>query len=313
MIERLRAFFVNNNANLARQLDNARILPGTILARQNQDGREFDPISNAGFKVFSQFGEDGIIQYLIDKVPCPKTFIEFGVENYAEANTRFLLIKDNWRGLVIDPDPANIEYIRRDEIFWKHSLTAIQEFVTPHNVNGLFEASGFSGDIGLLSVDIDGNDYHVWDAINVVTPAIVITEYNSVFGPDHAITIPYQDNFDRRKAHYSHLYFGASLKALNLVAERKDYALVGCTKEGLNAFFVRRDLLGTLRPLTVKEAYVECTFRESRDETGRLDYLSGAARLHRIADMPVVNLETGETQSIGMLMNRVGSALSQGS
>ena len=112
------------------------------------------------FKVFSQFGEDGIIQYLINSIPIEnKIFIEFGVENYKESNTRFLLINNNWKGLLIDSDEKSINSIKNDDIYWKHDIKAVCEFITKENINSIFSSNGFEGDIGLLSIDIDGNDY----------------------------------------------------------------------------------------------------------------------------------------------------------
>ena len=128
---------------------------------------------------------------------------------FSESNTRFLLRKDNWRGLVIDGSPTNVSSIRRLPEFWQHELTAVASFITRDNINDLFRDAGYTGEIGLLSIDIDGNDYWVWEAIEVVSPVIVVVEYNSVFGPDATVTVPYDPAFTRRAAHHSNLYFGA--------------------------------------------------------------------------------------------------------
>src|SRR5204863_3105813 len=135
----------------------------------------------------------------------------FGVENYTEANTRFLLVNDNWKGLIIDGSEANIQYVKDDDIFWGFDLVAKPAFITRDNINELMSSSSFSGEIGLLSIDIDGNDYWIWECINAVNPIIVICEYNSVFGNERAVSVPYQSDFIARNAHFSQLYFGASL------------------------------------------------------------------------------------------------------
>jgi len=98
---------------------------------------------------------------------------------------------------------------------------------------------------------VDGNDYWIWDAVRAVCPVVVIVEYNSVFGSEHAITIPYDPTFQRTKGHFSNLYWVASLKALALLARQKGYTCVGCNSNGNNAYFVRDDRLGALRPLEV--------------------------------------------------------------
>ncbi len=256
-------------------------------------------IHEAEFSVFSQMGEDGIIQFLLAHIPnIRKTFIEFGVERYVEANTRFLLKHDYWRGLVMDGSEVAIRYIQTDPVAWRYDLTIKQAFITKDNINQLIQEAGFSGSIGILSVDIDGNDYWVWDAIDVVQPTIVICEYNATFGNQHAITIPYQADFVRTNAHYSNLYFGASLPALYQLAEKKGYDFVGCNRMGCNAFFVKKDSGHRLKALTLKEGFVSAPFSESRDEQGNLTYLKGDQKLSQIADCLIYNVTTGETLTI---------------
>jgi hypothetical protein len=188
-----------------------------------------------------------------------------------------------------------VEYIQREEdIYRRHDLTAVCQFITRENINSIFEDAGFVGDIGLLSIDIDGNDYWVWEAIEVVQPRIVISEYNSVFGADRAVSVPYDPKFERRKAHYSDLFFGASLPALCYLAEKKGYDFVGSTSSGVNAFFVRKDLSQGLRKLTAKEGYVRSQHRESLDREGKLTYIGGLDRLKVIQDMSVVDVTTNK-------------------
>src|SRR5208282_419804 len=187
-----------------------------------------------GFKVFSQFDEDGIIQYLINTLPIAnRTFIEFGVENYEESNTRFLLLNDHWQGMVLDARGADIRYIQRDKIYWQYDLQAKQTWITRENINTLLSDAGFGSDVGLLSIDIDGNDYWIWEAIQSVRPLIVIIEYNSLFGLQ-PVAVPYKEDFDRTSAHYSNLYYGASLGALQHLAHKKGYLLVGSNVLGHN-------------------------------------------------------------------------------
>lgn len=246
------------------------------------------------FQVYSQWGEDGIIQFLIRHIPIvQKTFIEFGVENYRESNTRFLLQSNNWTGLVMDGDPAHVAAIRKSNLYWRHSLTAVESFITCENINALIQENGFSGEIGLLSVDIDGNDYWVWQAIDAVSPAIVVVEYNYRFGPHRAVTIPYRADFQRNRAHHSNIYYGASLKALCLLGERKGYDFVGSNSAGNNAFFVRRDLRPDAIPkLTAEEGYIQARFRESRDRSGRLSFISFEEEQRLLAELELIDVES---------------------
>ncbi|MCS6969215.1 MAG: hypothetical protein RMJ44_11100 [Cytophagales bacterium] len=278
-----------------------RFLLGCIAATELQRRIKNDEVKNlqeAEFQVFSQFGDDGIIQFLVEKLsPLPKVFIEFGVENYREANTRFLLMHNNWRGLVIDANPNMVEQIRRSDLYWRHDLTAISAFVTCENINDIFIKNGFTGQIGLLSIDIDGNDYWVWQAIEVVSPVIVVVEYNSVFGAERAISIPYTPNFQRYKAHFSGLYWGASLPAFCYLAQQKGYDFIGCNSAGNNAYFVRKDC-NLLPSLTVQEGFVCAHFRESRDSAGNLTFLSGQDRFAAIKGCEVVEVISNKIEKI---------------
>lgn len=251
------------------------------------------------FSVFSQWGDDGIIQYLIRKIDIPiKTFIEFGVENYLESNTRFLLTHDNWSGLVIDSSEENIAYIKKDSISWKYELQSIKAFIDIDNINELISSAGFSGEIGILSIDIDGNDYWVWKAIEVINPIIVIIEYNSIFGVERPITVPYKKDFIRSKEHFSNLYFGASLPALCLLAEEKGYYFVGGDSHGVNAYFVKKNKIKNLLPITLEEGYVSSKFTQSRDINGNLNHLYLKKQLESIKGLDVINVETKKTEQL---------------
>jgi hypothetical protein len=277
-----------------------------LLALGRQESRwvrafTCDRISQAEFRIFSQWGEDGIIQYLLGKVPIENpVFVEFGVQDYRESNTRFLLANDDWRGLVLDSGDGHRRFLASDPIGWRHDIRAVTAFVTAENANQLISGAGVSGDVGLLSIDIDGNDYWVLRAIGCVSPRILVVEYNSVFGRDRAVTIPYHPRFDRTRAHYSNLYFGASLAAICEAARAKGYAFVGSNSAGCNAFFVRRDVLGQLRELSPAEGWVESRFRQSRDRQGRLSYLADHQACRAVMrDMPLVEVPSGRELRVG--------------
>lgn len=250
------------------------------------------------FKVYSQWGEDGIIQKLLRHVTIArKVFVEFGVQDYTESNTRFLLVNNNWAGLVIDGSQDYIDYIKRDRIYWQHNLKAECGFITRDNINDLFRKNGIEGEIGILSIDIDGNDYWVWEAIDSVNPAVVITEYNARFGSGRAVTVPYDPKFVRGQAHHSMIYYGASLRALCLLGNRKGYAFVGCNSAGNNAFFVRRDLMvPTLVELSVADGFVQNQFREARDADGALSFLSHEQEAVLLETLPLVDVAPGSNK-----------------
>jgi len=294
-----------NLANLKNEITDAKILTAQLLVNHIKTRGIYDNIQEAEFKVFSQVGDDGIIQYLAHHLEVEShSFIEFGVENYVESNTRFLLMNNNWKGLVIDASKENIDYIKTQDIYWKHDLTAVEAFVDRENINKIFSEYGFTGEVGLLSIDIDGNDYWIWEAINIVNPTVVVVEYNSVFGAANAVTIPYDPTFMRTRAHHSNLYFGTSLKALCMLAARKGYSFIGSNSTGINAYFVREDRLGKLKTLTFKQGYVESKIRESRNTDGELTYISSSQRVRTIEEMPVYDVETGQIVKLKELSSR---------
>jgi hypothetical protein len=252
-------------------LELSRQALGRIEARQLRLSGCVDWRENE-FRVFSQFGEDGLIQLLIREVPISRRFfVEFGVEDYLEANTRFLLLNDRWAGFVLDGSADNVAAIREDMAYQRHALEVQAAFITRENINALLAGSGVSGEIGLLSIDIDGNDYWVWEAITQVEPTIVVVEYNYRFGVQAAVATPYRADFVKDTAHPSGIYYGASLHAFCLLAERKGYVLVGCSSGGVNAFFVRKDRLpATIPAVTVEEGFVAGQHAEMRDSEGRV-------------------------------------------
>lgn len=279
--------------------ERALLLQGRMAARSLPRGQPIRDLTDVEFRVFSQWGEDGIIEWLVNHVPLPNhRFVEFGVESFQEANCRFLMQNRNWRGLVIDGGAAHMAALRTRPLFWMHDLTATTAFVTAETIDGLIADAGFAGPLGVLSIDIDGVDYWVWDAIGCVDPAIVICEVNPILGDLAPVTVPYEPDFTRFKHHPSGLYFGASVAALRHLARRKGYTFLGTGRSGINAFFVRDDLAGSVLGLLGAATAYPALHRDSRDAEGRLSFAGGLARLELIADLPVVDVETGATAAL---------------
>ncbi len=282
-----------------RAVERLLLAQGAACSAINKDRHASLNLTDYEFSIFSQWGEDGIIDRLVSVLPISsETFIEFGVENFSEANCRFLMQHRNWRGMVIDGSEKNIHEIKTSGYYWKHDLLAECSFITAENIGGLLSLSGFPKESGIISVDIDGVDYWVLSALEDYRPAIFIVEYNAVLG-GRAVSVPYRPDFDRTSAHPSNLYWGASLSAFEHLLSRRGYALVGTARAGGNAFFVREDLLGDRFPkLSAEEAFTESRFRESRGPKGELTYAVGENRLRIIAGLPVINVVTGATESL---------------
>ncbi len=277
-----------------RDMLETRLTQGRMQSESNA-GKPVSDLNACEFKIFSQFGEDGIIQRLVRYLPVEhRTFIEFGVENFAESNCRFLMMNDNWRGFVMDGSAKQVERIRRLPDIWKYDLDARAAFITSENVNELLASSGFDSDLGILSIDVDGNDCGILEAIDVMRPRILIVEYNALFGATRKITVPYDAAFEKFGAHYSGLYFGASLGAIASVAAAKGYSLIATESSGVNAFFLRNDLMdAALTPRSVADVFRETNVRQSRGRNGKLDYLDRKAQATAIRGMPVMNIDTG--------------------
>lgn len=197
--------------------------------------------------IHSQNGEDGILFYLFSRLGSTnRRFVEFGIGNGRQCNSANLSLNFGWSGLLLE---ANIKQATAAQSYYQQQLGQQQQQVaikparvTAENINQLIAESGITGEIDLLSIDIDGNDYWVWQAITVIQPRLVVIEYNPSFGPAEAITVVYDPNFDRYAKHPTGYYYGASLTALAKLGQEKGYILVGCESSGANAFFVRQDV-----------------------------------------------------------------------
>jgi hypothetical protein len=276
------------------------LMMGRLLSEVVKNKKNIHSLSDVEFKAFSQWGDDGIVQWLLSNLNFPNnTFVEFGVGDYRESNTRFLMMNNNWSGLVMDASKSNISQIVNSEYYWRYNLLARAAFIDTDNVNDLIASSGFEADVGILHIDLDGNDYWIWDALRVISPLVVILEYNSIFGVERALTVPYNKSFWRTDAHYSNLYYGASLPALYQLSLKKGYRFIGCNSAGNNAYFIREDKLnGIVKETSLLDGYVLSKFRESRDKKGRLTHLAGDDRLHSIRGLPVYNINTNQIEDL---------------
>ncbi len=197
-------------------------------------------VSQYEHQVFSQNGEDGILQEIFRRIGASnRFFVEFGVGNGLENNTAFLLI-EGWSGRWMDCDRRSIAEARQNASQYVQAdrLRIQQASVTAESINDLLRGLEVPSEIDLLSIDIDGNDYWVWKAITATRPRVVVIEYNPIFPPPSTWVMPYNPNHRFRLDSYH----GASLQALAFLGQELGYNLVGCNFQGVNAFFVRQDL-----------------------------------------------------------------------
>ncbi len=207
-------------------------------------------ISSTEFKCFSQFEEDGKLLFLFSLLGMEqKTFVEFGSDDGINSNSANLYYNHEFNGVFIDGNSKAIE--RGRYFFNKHrNLTGeppvfVESMITAENINELIKSGGLEGEIGLLSIDIDGNDYWVWKAIDVVNPQVVIIETHNEFGLNDII-VPYDPEYFYPGKHPD--YHGASPIAMTKLAKHKGYRLVGSNDLGFNFIYLRNDLLTDVIP-----------------------------------------------------------------
>jgi hypothetical protein len=202
------------------------------------------------FKVYSQNGEDGLTLALLKRIGFGAgRFVDIGC-GPTGGNARFFAEEFGWSGLFVD---ARKQIKSLETQLRPGQVTALDTWITRDNVDALVRDHGFDGEIDLLSIDIDGMDYWVWEALSACSPRIAIVEYNSLFGPDRAVTVPYSESFDRHER--DRRYYGASLAALVALASRKGYRLVTVEPAGVNAFFLRDDVAPEVPGLRADQLY----------------------------------------------------------
>ncbi len=189
-------------------------------------------------RVYSQNGEDGIIQEILKRIGAQsRYFVEFGVESGVECNCARLVLEEQWQGLFIEPDATHFEKLA--DRYRSYRIRCVQALVSSANIEAIFEANDVPRDFDVLSIDIDGNDYWVWAAIKRWRPRLVVIEYNGTHPPTRRWVMKENPSHQWNRTNY----FGASLASLTALGRQKGYALVGTDTAGVNAFFVRDDLV----------------------------------------------------------------------
>tara|TARA_B110001452_G_scaffold89734_1_gene73677 strand:- start:990 stop:1955 length:966 start_codon:yes stop_codon:yes gene_type:complete len=274
-------------------------LQGQILDNINKDKNKIKNLKEVEFSVFSQFGEDGIISWLIKRIPnIQKVFVEIGTQDYWESNTRFLLKAKNWKGYVIEASKKDVTKIKSQRIYWQHDIKAINSFVDKDNINLIIDENIKEKNIGLLSIDIDGNDYWVLEKIDKLSPTIIICEFNSIFGDLFKLSVPYKKEFIRNNAHYSNLYFGASIKAFISMLDDKGYTFLGTASSGINAFFVRKEFESYFSKNIEENKIFPSIARDSLDANGKLTYKNLLNSLNVINELEVFDFNENRTKKI---------------
>lgn len=223
-----------------------------------QEGRPLPSFKDIGFQEHSGTDEDGILLFLFAVLGIKnRVLVDVGCATPVGSNSANLILNHQWWGLLLDGSDVGIDatkalYAATPSV--RNCPPVVKKaFVTVENINQLITDSGIDGEIDLLSIDIDGIDYWLWDAIDVVNPRVVVVEYQTALGAEESLTVPYKADFSRDDYTINSdpseiVYAGASLAAFNKLAKKKGYSLVACNSQEFNAFFVRDDVNNNVFP-----------------------------------------------------------------
>lgn len=292
---------------LRRHQSETRLLAaqGAMLARRGQP-RHYANLHDAELHVFSQWGEDGILDFLCDSLNIAKPrILEFGAGDFRECNSRYLAESRSASVVAVDARQDLFRAFEQSSLMWRTTVHPLIRFLTPTNAAEVFaEAKHLFGGRppDIFSLDLDGVDYWIMESLDLSGVQIILVEYNPLFGAEFAVSVPKSETFDRRKEHSSWLYFGASLRAWIHLLGSRGYEFVGTNRQGNNAFFIQSSSTALVPvdrvDLAELDAFVQWNVRESRDDEGRLSYLSGSARGDAIRDMPLVDVLTGGVTTV---------------
>lgn len=232
--------------------------------KQSCDAGLVLPLSEVGFRVFSQFEEDGLLLYVFTLLGTEnQIFVELGSSDGINSNCANLVINHGWRELFVDADSSSVDrgsqYYAGHPATWAYPPTFVQSLIGRDNVNEVLQDAGFVGEVDLLSIDIDGNDYWVWEAMTVLAPRVVIIETHTEFGMN-SIVVPYDPDHVYPGRHPD--YHGASVVAMEKLARQKGYRLVGAINYGFHTIYIRDGIGEDLFPAVP----VESVLRHPRNQ-----------------------------------------------
>jgi hypothetical protein len=293
----------NKNTRIKNDIEIKALIGKSILISKRKNYLNFENINDAEEKIFSQNGEDGIIDYVLETLDIkdPK-FIEIGVEDYIESNTRLLYHIRNSQGLIIDQS-IDVNKLSKNLDLWKGRIKVIKEAVGPNNINEIVRKNYFNKNLDLFSIDIDGLDFWVIKELPKNFSKICVAEYNPLFGSELEITVPNIKNFDRTDYHYSNLCWGVSLKGLINIMKEKNFIFLGVNNLKNNAFFINKNYQNLFKKIILGinsklENYVNHDFKESRDKKGKLTNLSSEEQLKEIKDCQVVDIKKSLVEEV---------------
>ena len=242
----MRSIVANAQLEKNTQVEQTVIANQYFLMKKLLSPAEMPRLNDVGFKVHSQFEEDGMLLYIFSVIGVTnKKVVEICVGDGTECMAANLIINHGWNALLFDGDQANVDsavkFYSTNRSTFLYPPTIKRAWLTQDNVDRLITESGFVGEIDLLSLDIDGNDYYLMEAIRSIRPRVIICETHNVIPGDRSLTIPYESDFDVKKSRHPD-FTGVSLLAMKKLLQKKGYRLIGAHRYGFNAIFMLNEL-----------------------------------------------------------------------
>lgn len=218
-------------------LDSRLSAVGRLASRARPELFAAQDLTGFELRGFSQNGEDGVLVELLNRVGVGgRFFVEFGIQNGSEGNCVLLAELFGWSGVFVEADDDCFAELERR--YRGYPVRCVHDLVTADRVEAIFRDAGVPEEPDVVSIDIDGNDLYVWDALTSFRPRVVVIEYNSGIRAEGPVAQPH----DPERGWDGSGAFGSSLAALDAVAARHGYRLAHTDLTGTNAFYVREDL-----------------------------------------------------------------------
>jgi hypothetical protein len=270
-IKRFIESLINSSRQQSTQVQQVQIANQYRLMKKLLTPAEMPLLSKVGFKVYSQFEEDGMLLYIFSLIGTTnKRVVEICAGDGVQCMAANLIINHGWDGLLFEGDrklaKRGIKFFASNESTWLHPPVFKQAWLTRENVDGLITESGFAGEVDLLSLDVDGNDYYLMEAINSIKPRVIVCETHNVIPADLSLTIPYKPDFNRMQNLHPD-FMGASLLAMKKLLNKKGYRLIGSHRFGFNAFFMLNEVGTEYFPEVSVESVHDNAYTKFRRDT----------------------------------------------
>ena len=247
-----RPSYVDNGETTNQQLQQLILAQHRMAFRQNVI--PYDNIADAGFRCTSQFEEDGIILYILAAIGMEtRSVVEMCCGDGAECMATNLILNHGYKGHLFEGSDQNFlnahAFFKSKKDCLLNQPVITNSWITRDNVNDLLRDAGATGEVDLFSLDVDGIDYWIWDAITEISPRLCVFEIHNLIPGDLSLTVPYSDSFDYLAGDGGrHWFRSVSLEAMRKLSAKKGYRLIGAHKHGFNVFFLRNDIAPDIFP-----------------------------------------------------------------